>query len=234
MFAEVGTPLGPWHRRRALFAAASALGNVAVLVAIALLAPGLAPEAEPIAVRIVQPVARAAAPPPAAGKPPPPSRRTQARRLPPPLQLVQPKEVADTLPAPSPPEEPYEGPVAEGPPGPPGPVGAPDGVVGGAPVAEAPAPQPPPARATDLAAVRAGIARTLVYPPEARRREQEGRVVLSFILLADGTVADLSVRKSSGHAALDEAAMAAIRAAAPYPPPGLDVLVVVPVSFRLA
>jgi TonB family protein len=44
------------------------------------------------------------------------------------------------------------------------------------------------------------------YPPAARRRGYEGTVVLSVYVLTDGTVGDLMVKKSSGHAILDGAA----------------------------
>jgi len=122
-----------------------------------------------------------------------------------------------------------------------GPIGAENGVIGGGGpgaqgnTASAPAPHPPtPARPADLATVRSGIARTLVYPPEARRRGWQGRVTLAFTLQADGTVLDLTVRQSSGLPLLDQAALAAIRRAAPFAPPGLDVQVVVPVVFRFS
>jgi len=142
--------------------------------------------------------------------------------------------VPEEIPLPGPPEPPPDLGTADATPGPPG-IGRPGGVVGGVVADPEPAvAQPLPARPRDLAAVRAGIARTLRYPPEARRREWQGRVMIAFVLRADGTVAGLGVRESSGHPILDEAALAAVRDAAPYPPPGMDVLVVVPLSFRLA
>lgn len=108
--------------------------------------------------------------------------------------------------------------------------GAPE-AVDGPPALQAP-PQPMPARSHDLASVRAGIARTLVYPPNARRNGLQGKVLLRFVLLADGSIRDLALRTGSGHPILDAAALSAVRAAAPFPPPGVDVLVDVPVAFR--
>ena len=39
------------------------------------------------------------------------------------------------------------------------------------------------ARSHDLASVRAGIARTLVHPPNARRDGLQGKVLVEFVLL---------------------------------------------------
>jgi protein TonB len=49
------------------------------------------------------------------------------------------------------------------------------------------------------------------YPRMARQRHWEGRVVLRVFVTADGHCGDLSVQRSSGHEALDEAAMDAVR-----------------------
>lgn len=90
-----------------------------------------------------------------------------------------------------------------------------------------------PARPTDLASVHAGIDRTLEYPRVARRNGIQGRTVLEFTLLKNGAIRDLVVRESSGHPILDQAALAAVRRAAPFPPPGAIVSIAVPVVFRL-
>lgn len=49
------------------------------------------------------------------------------------------------------------------------------------------------------------------YPRTARQRHWEGRVVLQVFVTADGRCGELSVQRSSGHEALDEAAMDAVR-----------------------
>jgi protein TonB len=49
------------------------------------------------------------------------------------------------------------------------------------------------------------------YPASARRRGQEGRVEIEVIVSAQGTPASVRVARSSGHAALDEAAADAVR-----------------------
>jgi len=111
--------------------------------------------------------------------------------------------------------------------------------VGGVPGGEAgghfvPAPpEPVPARPSDLTSVRSGIARTLVYPPGARRAGLQGKVLVAFVLLADGRIRDLTVREGCGHEVLDAAAVRAIRDAAPFAPPGMDVRVILPVTFRI-
>lgn len=49
------------------------------------------------------------------------------------------------------------------------------------------------------------------YPEASRRRGQEGVVVLSVEVLADGSVGHVEVRRSSEHASLDDAALRAVR-----------------------
>ncbi len=69
--------------------------------------------------------------------------------------------------------------------------------------------------------VRARIEREKKYPSQARRRQEEGRVTLHFVIGSDGRLTALRVAKSSRSQALDEAAQEAVRRGAPYPsPPG--------------
>lgn len=49
------------------------------------------------------------------------------------------------------------------------------------------------------------------YPVEARRKREEGVVVLLILLGIDGTVAEISIARSSGHDRLDRAALSAVR-----------------------
>ena len=49
------------------------------------------------------------------------------------------------------------------------------------------------------------------YPAQAKRMGWEGRVVLRVEVLADGSAGAVSVAKSSGHEALDDAALEAVR-----------------------
>lgn len=86
--------------------------------------------------------------------------------------------------------------------------------------------------------VRTKIANAKTYPLIAREREHEGKTLLAFKLGKDGLVYDLSIVNSSGHKILDEAAIQAIRDAAPYPhiPDELNMnyaLLKLPISFIL-
>lgn len=56
----------------------------------------------------------------------------------------------------------------------------------------------------------------LNYPDEARRRRLSGDLLLDVALNADGSVSGVSVSRSSGHKALDDAAVRIVRLAAPY------------------
>jgi protein TonB len=56
------------------------------------------------------------------------------------------------------------------------------------------------------------------YPDEARRQRLYGNLVLLVSLRADGTIYDISIRRSSGHKILDDAAIRIVRLAAPYAP----------------
>ena len=56
----------------------------------------------------------------------------------------------------------------------------------------------------------------LNYPEEARRRGLSGSLSLDVALNADGSVAELILRRSSGEKALDEAALRIVELAAPF------------------
>ncbi|MFU8769285.1 MAG: energy transducer TonB [Desulfotignum sp.] len=57
------------------------------------------------------------------------------------------------------------------------------------------------------------------YPESARSRHIQGQVQVSFVLMADGSLGDVRIVKSSRHSNLDDAAIAAIKKAAPFPKP---------------
>lgn len=68
-----------------------------------------------------------------------------------------------------------------------------------------------------LAQVRQRIDRYKHYPYAARRRQVEGRVTVRFMIRPDGTIDGLEVVKRSSSTLLDEAALQAVRDAAPFP-----------------
>lgn len=57
------------------------------------------------------------------------------------------------------------------------------------------------------------------YPLLARKRGREGRVTVDFVLGPGGRLLDARVGKSSGSEDLDQAALEAVRRAAPFPEP---------------
>ena len=108
----------------------------------------------------------------------------------------------------------------------------------------APAAGGPSAEATQVGAATpprysgAGLANPAPrYPYLARRRGQEGRVVLRVRVNADGRAEAVSIRESSGYHLLDEAALETVRQWRFLPARKADLtvagLVDVPVSFRL-
>ncbi|HYM31653.1 MAG TPA: TonB family protein [Candidatus Cybelea sp.] len=112
------------------------------------------------------------------------------------------------------------------------------------PIAEGPAAQLAPGNQTVAAAVPfrpvAGMASNHRpdYPLEARSRHQQGRVLLHVQVSASGNAMAVDVTASSGYAALDEAALAAVRNwhFVPAAQAGVPVAsaVDVPIDFRIA
>ena len=84
----------------------------------------------------------------------------------------------------------------------------------------------------------AQIARHKSYPQAARSRRETGTVQLAFSIDRDGRVISSAVTQSSGHAALDQEAIATARRAEPFPAPPADLAgakfdFTVPVSFSI-
>lgn len=50
-----------------------------------------------------------------------------------------------------------------------------------------------------------------LWPMESLRQQQTGTVTFIFLIAVDGRVADAAIKKSSGHALLDEATLDAVR-----------------------
>jgi protein TonB len=83
-----------------------------------------------------------------------------------------------------------------------------------------------------LRRIRERIQAALVYPPLARLRQLEGVAQVRFAIAEDGRPQELSLAGSTGHAILDRAALAAVRAAAPLP--WVYGVLEVPVRFELS
>ena len=82
--------------------------------------------------------------------------------------------------------------------------------------------------------IRDAIQRASAYPPTARRMGWEGKVVVAFRLLSDGTVRDVRVVQGSGHAVLDRGAVNAVRNASPFHRFPGEAEIITPVLFHLA
>ncbi len=95
----------------------------------------------------------------------------------------------------------------------------------------------PPEYRVYLEAFRRKVQESLVYPAPALRRQLQGTVRLEVRLLDTGEVARVVVLRSSGHAALDEAAVRTVEDAGPFPfPTGLPsrpLTIHLPVAFEL-
>jgi protein TonB len=62
------------------------------------------------------------------------------------------------------------------------------------------------------------LRRALRYPPQARRQGLSGEVHVRFTVASNGSVSTVSIARSSGSPILDEAALATVKRAAPFPP----------------
>jgi len=87
--------------------------------------------------------------------------------------------------------------------------------------------------AGDFLWIRDAIQRAIAYPATARRMGWEGKVVVAFHLLSDGSVRDVRVVQGSGYAALDREAIDAVRNASPFPHSPVEAEVITPVVYRL-
>ncbi len=81
--------------------------------------------------------------------------------------------------------------------------------------------------------IRDRIMRILEYPRLARRMGWSGRTKIRFIINNDGSVKDIRIVSSSGHAILDRYAMAAVKKVAPFPKPPGEAEIVIPVTYKL-
>lgn len=70
-----------------------------------------------------------------------------------------------------------------------------------------------------LADLRARIERQRRYPADARRRGDEGVATAAIVIAPDGSLASVSITRTSGSYALDRMAKRMVSRAAPFPPP---------------
>jgi periplasmic protein TonB len=84
-----------------------------------------------------------------------------------------------------------------------------------------------------FAYIRDKILRNVIYPDSARRMGWQGRVLLSFVVTANGSVRECRVVKSSGFLMLDQNALETVKDTAPFPTPPVEARLVVPIVYRL-
>ena len=70
-----------------------------------------------------------------------------------------------------------------------------------------------------LELVRLKIERYKEYPEKAKARQTQGRVTVHFVITPEGELKTARIAKSSRHAILDDAAVKAVKNAAPFPKP---------------
>lgn len=76
------------------------------------------------------------------------------------------------------------------------------------------------------------------YPTEVKKKKQQGTVVLRFTIGRDGQLLASTIKQSSGHVLLDQAALETLARAAPFPPipefVGRETLsIAVPIDYTL-
>jgi protein TonB len=83
--------------------------------------------------------------------------------------------------------------------------------------------------------VAARLARFKRFPPDARRRREQGSALVSFVIDGAGRVTSVRLVRGTGFAALDDEVQAMVRRASPFPPPprGVETNFSAPVSFHL-
>lgn len=90
-----------------------------------------------------------------------------------------------------------------------------------------------------LEMIKFKIERKKRYPKKAESRHIEGQTVVSFVIGPQGEIHTLLVKKSSKYDILDQAALSAVKNAAPFPKPpvkhfkGKDIRVAIVISFEL-
>ncbi len=85
----------------------------------------------------------------------------------------------------------------------------------------------------NFAYIRDRILKNVSYPDTARRKGWEGKVVLSFVIMANGSVKAFKIIQSSGFTVLDKSAIETVRDTAPFPRPPGEAQLVIPITYQL-
>ncbi len=81
--------------------------------------------------------------------------------------------------------------------------------------------------------IRELIRKNLRYPRAASSMGLEGKALISFMILENGSLTDIEVSKSSGSRLLDLDAVDTVARAAPFPPPPVAAKIIIPVEYIL-
>jgi len=85
-----------------------------------------------------------------------------------------------------------------------------------------------------LSVISSIIQKNISYPPLARKMGWEGKVIICIHLRSDGTLEDVKIERSSGYDLLDRDALETVKKVAHlFPRPPVDVIVRLPVSYKL-
>lgn len=61
----------------------------------------------------------------------------------------------------------------------------------------------------------------------------QGKVIVSFIIAADGSIKEVKITQGSGFAVLDNNALETVKDTAPFPKPPVEAQLVIPILYRL-
>ncbi len=81
--------------------------------------------------------------------------------------------------------------------------------------------------------IRDKVLKNVTYPPVALRMGWQGKVVVNFLILPDGSVRDVSVAKSSGVRILDRDAVETVEHTAPFTKPPVAAQITIPIVYHL-
>lgn len=81
--------------------------------------------------------------------------------------------------------------------------------------------------------IRDAIQKRMNYPKIAQQMGWEGKVVVSFIVCADGYAKDVRIKEGSGVEMLDRNAIETVKKASPFPMPPAEAQLLIPIKYSL-
>lgn len=85
----------------------------------------------------------------------------------------------------------------------------------------------------NLAYIKDLVQKNASYPRMARKMGWQGKVVVAFTILSDGSAKELRVMEGCGIEMLNNSAMEAVKKASPFPKPPVEAQVVLPIVYKL-